>query len=271
MNPDGDNVGYRAFGGIDDEDIMAVVENGVKQKQPVVDIRNDIVGSFQRFDGPYGAKPMVYADWTASGRSLKQVENYISNEVLPFYGNTHTTTSVTGNQSTCFRHESRQIIAEATNAKVTGKAALDVVIFVGSGTTNAVTKLVHSLDLHLPLANPADRPVVFTSCYEHHSNLLPWRESVADVVTIAYSARTGVCLQDLAVKLQQFSARSVKIGAFSAASNVSGVLTDVDAVSIAMHKAGGIAVFDYATAAPYVKVFSSCVQSYYLSNFRLLR
>lgn len=256
MNVEEDTVGYRAFGGIDGEDIQAIVLDGVKTKQSVEDVRNDVVGSFHKFGGPYGDKPCVYADWTASGRALKQVENYIANEVLPFYGNTHTTTSVAGNQSTCYRHEARQIIAEATNAKVTGKAALDVVIFVGSGTTNAVTKLVHSLDLHLlPESVQGDRPVVFTSCYEHHSNLLPWRESVAEVVTIKYSTTTGVCLDDLKEKLQLYGKRSVKIGAFSAASNVSGVLTDVDAVSIAMHRAGGIVVFDYATAAPYVKVY----------------
>jgi selenocysteine lyase/cysteine desulfurase len=96
--------------------------------------------------------------------------------------------------------------------------------------------------------------VVFTSSYEHHSNLLPWRESVAEVITIAYSPSTGVCLEDLRRKLEEYKDRKVKIGAFSAASNVSGVLTDVNAVAITMHLAGGIVVFDYATAAPYVKV-----------------
>lgn len=254
MNIDSDSIGYRSYGGIDDEDIAAIVRNGADQKQSVADIRNDIVGSFQKFEGPYGPKPCIYADWTASGRALKQVENYISNEVLPFYGNTHTTTSITGNQSTCYRHEARQIIAEATNAKVTGKAALDTVLFTGSGTTNAVTKLVRSLDLHIPVGDGSDRPIVFTSCYEHHSNLLPWRESIAEVVTIKYSTISGVCLDDLRQKLSSYETRSIKIGAFSAASNITGILTDVDAVAIAMHRAGGIVVFDYATAAPYVRM-----------------
>lgn len=253
-NSELDSVGYRAFGGVDEDLIAPTIIDGAKLKQPVEHIRNDIVGKYHKFEGPYGPKPCIYADWTASGRALKQVENFVAAEVLPFYGNTHTTTSITGNQSTCYRHEARQIIAEATNAKITGKAALDVVIFVGSGTTNAVTKLVHSLDLHIPDGNSVDRPVVFTSCYEHHSNLLPWRESVAEVVTIGYSAATGVCLNDLNEKLQIYSSRSVKIGAFSAASNITGVLTDVDAVAIAMHKAGGVVVFDYASAAPYVKM-----------------
>jgi selenocysteine lyase/cysteine desulfurase len=272
MDPDisdAELAGYRAFGGMDDVALpaqgqgqgqgQASVSSGPAEERGQTSsaaLRGDVLGGLKSFSGPYGARPCVYADWTASGRALAQVERYIQDEVLPLYGNTHTTTSITGNQSTCFRHESRQIIAEATNAKISGKAALDVVIFVGNGTTNAVTKLMHSLDLHLPNPGQADgdRPVVFTSCYEHHSNLLPWRESVAEVVTIDYSPVTGVCLDDLRGKLKLYASRSVKIGSFSAASNVSGVLTDVDAVSVAMHRAGGLAVFDYATAAPYVKV-----------------
>lgn len=66
------------------------------------------------------------------------------------------------------------------------------------------------------------RPVVFTSSYEHHSNLLPWRESIADVVTIDYNPSTGVGLIDLEKKLHQYHKRQLKIGAFSAASNVTG-------------------------------------------------
>ena len=89
------------------------------------------------------------------------------------------------------------------------------------------------------------------------------RESVAEVVTIAYHPVTGVDLTDLSHKLSLYSARKLKIGAFSAASNVTGIMTDVDAVSIMMHKAGGLAVFDYATAAPYVKVCHAIPQCYH--------
>jgi selenocysteine lyase/cysteine desulfurase len=178
-------------------------------------------------------------------------------EVLPFYGNTHTTTSVTGHQSTCFRHEARQLVAESVNAKITGRAAADVVLFTGNGTTAAAHKLVESLGLKTPLPPGSDeslRPVVFTSSYEHHSNLLPWRESVADVVTVDYCTRQGVSLPHLRSLLFQYKSRRLKIGAFSAASNVTGVLTDVDEVSVVLHQANAFAVFDYATAAPYVRM-----------------
>ena len=174
-------------------------------------LSNDIIGNYAPFEGPFGTKPIVYADWTASGRALSKIESYIQNNVMQYYGNTHTTISITGHQSTCFRHESRQIIAQAVNAKITGRAAEDVVLFTGNGTTASVQKLVYALGLHVPLMKGLDenifRPIVFTSTYEHHSNLLPWRESAAEVVTIAYNKFTGVDLADLQSKLVKYSSR----------------------------------------------------------------
>eukprot|EP01035_Chromulina_nebulosa_P021953 gene21953-28423_t len=168
-------------------------------------------------------------------------------------------------------HESRQIISESVNAKVTGKAALDVVLFTGSGTTSAVNKLVQLLDLNEYIPQELDeniyRPVVFISSYEHHSNILPFRESIAEVITIAYNNSSGVDLIDLQYKLSLYKERKIIIGAFSAASNITGVLTDVNSVSILIHKAGGLVFFDYATAAPYVKIDMNPVLSGSDSNY----
>lgn len=249
---------YRAFGVMhkhhENEQENA---SGAKQhkRDTILDhLRANLLGEASSFTGPYpGEKNMVYADWTASGRALGHLEQYVKEEVLPTYGNTHTTASRCGHQSTCFRHEARQVVAEAVNAKITGKAALDVVLFTGQGTTSAINKLVLALGLHVPLpasliTDPSARPVVFVSSIEHHSNLLPWREAEVDVVNIQFSPHTGVCLSHLQTTLEQYSNRTLKIGSFAAASNVTGMLIDVDAVSILMHKAGGIAVFDYATA-----------------------
>ena len=143
----------------------------------VSSLRDGVIGTYEKFSTPYGDRPVIYADWTASGKCVRKVENYIAENVVPLYGNTHTTTSITGHQTTCFRHEARQIVAEAVNAKVTGRAAVDVVVFTGNGTTAAINKLILSLGFNIPL--PAEyeechRPIVFTSSYEHHSNLLSW-------------------------------------------------------------------------------------------------
>ena len=121
-------------------------------------IQTSIIGGNQAFQSPFGPRPMVYADWTASGRALDFVEDYMCNQVLPFYGNTHTTSSITGLQSTCYRLEARQIIAESVNAKITGRGAEDVVLFTGSGSTAAINKMVKILGLDLPLGDiPAEQ------------------------------------------------------------------------------------------------------------------
>ncbi len=263
----------RSFGVLSDQyfdDNKSIKETKLtnNQEDKIKALRNDLfINSsnnlntnelkFNLVEGPLGKIPCIYMDWTASGRPLQSIENYFQKEIYPLYGNTHTTSSITGHQSTCFRHEARQIIAEATNAKITGRAAIDNVIFCGNGTTAAINKLVESFGLHVPLPYGFDdsyRPVIFTSSYEHHSNLLPWRESVADVVQITYNSVTGVCLDDLNKKLRIYSNRLLKIGSFAAASNITGILTAVDEVCIAMHQEGGYAIFDYATAAPYVHI-----------------
>lgn len=81
-------------------------------------VRQGLVGRNAPFRTPYGSKPLVYSDWTATGRAVACIERYLYNEVVALFGNTHTTTSITGAQTTCFRHEARQIIAQAVNAKV---------------------------------------------------------------------------------------------------------------------------------------------------------
>ena len=118
---------------------------------------------------------MIYADWTASGKSLSFVEDFISKTVLPFYGNTHTSTSISGRQTTCFRQEARQIIGQCVNAHRKN----DVVLFTGTGTTGAINTLLRVLGIDADakkqrdVADDADIAVVFVSKFEHHSNLLP--------------------------------------------------------------------------------------------------
>ncbi|EGZ22019.1 hypothetical protein PHYSODRAFT_557789 [Phytophthora sojae] len=219
-------------------------------------ISRNVVGSRTLFESPFGARALCYADFTASSKPLRCVEDYLNAEVMPLYGNTHTTTSITGLQTTCFRHEARQIVAQAVNAKITGRGAEDCVLFTGQGSTSAVNKLVSALGLQQfsAAAAPDQRPVVFVGPFEHHSNLLPWRESAAEIVTIPENAHGLMDLEALEAQLKAYAARPLKIGAFSAASNLTGVLTNVDAVSALLHQHGALACWDYATCAPYVNI-----------------
>ena len=223
-------------------------------------IRESVIGRHEAVDGPFGPRPVIYADYTASGRSLSFIEDYIRRAVLPLYANTHTESSGTGLQTTRFREDARKIIARCA-----GATEDHAVIFAGSGSTGAIDKLVGVLGIRLPsnledrhhLSShiPADqRPVVFIGPYEHHSNELPWRESIADVVTIDEDADGHVDLEQLEAELERFADRPMKIGSFSAASNVTGIMTDTVAVSAMLHLHGALAFWDFAAAAPYVAV-----------------
>jgi len=223
-------------------------------------IRASVIGDDEAVAGPFGLRRVTYADYTASGRSLTFIEDYLRDAVMPLYGNTHTESSGTGLQTTRFREDARRIVREAVGA--TDEHA---VIFCGSGTTGAVDKLVAVLNLRLPadldaryrLAEqiPADeRPVVFIGPFEHHSNELPWRESIADLVTIHEDMDGHVDLEQLETELRRYADRPLRIGSFSAASNVTGILSDTRAISVVLHRHGALSFWDFAAAAPYVNV-----------------
>ncbi len=218
--------------------------------------RKNIIGIDQTFTSPYGEKKIIYSDWIASGRLYTPIEKKIVETFGPYVGNTHSEASITGTTMTVAYQTAHEIIKDHVHA---GKD--DVIITAGSGMTAMINKFQRILGLKVPeqlkayLTLPAElTPVVFVTHMEHHSNHTSWLETIADVVCIQPDSEGLIDLHDFEVQLEKYKDRKLKIGAFTACSNVTGIETPYHKMAKMMHENGGFCFIDFACSAPYVNI-----------------
>ncbi|XP_066381498.1 uncharacterized protein [Miscanthus floridulus] len=251
--------------------LRARSERSTKAEEKVEWVRSHLVGRDAEFETPFGRRALLYADHTATGRSLRYIEDYILKNVLPFYGNTHTEDSYVGSKTTWMARKAASYIKRCM-----GAGPDDALLFCGSGATAAAKRLQEAIGVACPpallrargggaaaaqqLLRAEERWVVFVGPYEHHSNLLSWRQSLADVVEIGSGsgADGDDGLVDLAALRRALAspeyANRPMLGCFSACSNVTGVLTDTRAIARLLHQHGAFACFDFAASGPYVDI-----------------
>ncbi len=218
--------------------------------------RQNILGVDARFSTPYGEVPLVYADWIASGRLYKPIEEILCERFGPMVGNTHSESSETGRIMTMTYHLAHRIIKEHV-----GASEDDIIITADSGMTGVLAKFQRILGLRVPerllkyMDIPREeRPVVFITHMEHHSNHTSWLESIADVVVLPPDEQLLVQPQALEEALEKFAERPMKIGSFSACSNVTGIMPPYYELAEIMHRHGGYCFVDFAASAPYVDI-----------------
>ncbi|HEY0212891.1 MAG TPA: aminotransferase class V-fold PLP-dependent enzyme [Paenirhodobacter sp.] len=230
-----------------DEDYFTRFQAALTRMGPTA-LHQDEVGAGVMVPGPFGAHRLIYADYTASGRALMSVEQAVLGDLLPWYANSHTEASHCGSVMTRLRRAARAYIA----AQV-GAGADHAVVFTGSGATAGINRLVHLLGV-AQAVRCGQQARVLIGPYEHHSNILPWRESGAEIVDIPEAAQGGPDLAAIHAALVSAPSDAVVVGAFSAASNVTGALSDVAAVTRLLNQHGARAVWDYAAGGPYLPI-----------------
>lgn len=225
-------------------------------EQYFAQFRQHIIGQNLRHQINGKDQSVLYADWTASGRMYQPIEDFITKELGPYVANTHTETNLTGSTMTNAYHDAQKVIKAHVNA-----SSNDALICAGSGMTTVINKLQRMLGLRVPeqfqeqvQLNEAQKPVVFITHMEHHSNQTTWNACQVTVVVIKKTEQGLPCPNDLTEQLQRYQDRPMKIGSFTACSNVTGIKTDYHALAKIMHQNGGICFVDFACSAPYVDI-----------------
>ncbi len=229
--------------------------------------RKEIIGIDTEIETPNGLKKLVYADWIASGRLYEPIERRITSDIGPLVGNTHSESTSTGKAMTDAYHEAQKIVKHHVNA-----CNDDMLIFTGTGMTSAIAKLQRILGLKVPeqavtfcpVTNGEyskcrdipnnNRPVVFLTHTEHHSNHTSWFETLAEVVVLEPSSDLGVDPDSLRREIAKYKNRPLLIGSFTACSNVTGYKPPYYELAKIMHENNGYCFIDFAASAPYVDI-----------------
>ncbi len=240
--------------------------------------RNNIIGNDQIMNANGADKKIIYADWTASGRMYKPIEDILTNMVSPYVANTHTETNFTGTSMTLAYKKSKEIIKKHVNADVT-----DILIASNSGMTGVVNKFqrILGLKLHEKFSDKIqlaieDKPIVFVTHMEHHSNQTSWLETIADVAIINACQEGKVDLDHFIQLLEKFKDRKIKIAAVTSCSNVTGLFTPYYEIAKIVHRYGGLCFVDFACSAPYIDIDmhpedpKACLDAIYFSPHKFL-
>lgn len=232
---------------------MNAIENikPVSLEKYFSEYRKNTVGVNHSFESVYGEQNLLYADWVASGRLYAPIEDIMLNKIGPMIANTHSLSSQTGKTSTYAYQYARDVIKKSVNANDS-----DVLVTTGTGMTAALSKLQRIIGLrkNYENENDNDKPVVFITHMEHHSNQVSWYETNADVVILPADEDNLVDPKILSEELQKYADRSLKIGSFTACSNVTGIITPYYELAKIMHQNDGYCFVDFAASAPYVQV-----------------
>lgn len=228
---------------------MPLEQHFSKFRQHIIgqDLEHEINGIKQK---------IIYADWTASGRLYQPIEEYISHTLGPYVANTHTETNLTGSTMTLAYHDAQKVIKRHVNA-----CDNDILITSGAGMTDVVNKFQRILGLRIPERmaeqvsfSDEDKPVVFITHMEHHSNQTTWYECDVTLEIVSSDENGLPSLESLTQLLEQYKDRKLKIGSFTACSNVTGIKTPYHQLAEVMHQHGGLCFVDFACSAPYVDI-----------------
>ncbi|QQE79048.1 aminotransferase class V-fold PLP-dependent enzyme [Alicyclobacillus sp. SO9] len=233
-----------------------MAHDAIRNEEAFARFRQNTIGYNLTFESPYGAQRLVYADWTASGRLYQPVEDVVTSRFGPYMANTHSGASTTGSVMTEAYHQASRKIK-----LFVGAAENDVLLPAGTGATGAVNKLQRLLGLRVHEKRQSqtkvpeeERPVIFVSHMEHHSNHTSWLETIGDVAVLEPDSEGMISPRNLDAVLLEYGDRQLKIGAFTAASNVSGIVSPYYELARIMHKHDGLCFVDFAAAAPYIPV-----------------